>query len=192
MMSSITQAYETQINNIRKKTGMTLEELTALVQRSGLEKHAELRQMLQDRLGLGHGDANTLVHYVRNTDGERAAQVRQLTPDAVLDGIYTGSKADLRPLHERVMAELHTFGEFEIAPKKGYVSLRRKKQFAMIGPGSKQRLEIGINHKQLSGSARLEAQSPGGMCQYKVFLTHPEEVDAELLGWLQAAFDSAG
>ncbi|PKO16136.1 MAG: DUF4287 domain-containing protein [Chloroflexi bacterium HGW-Chloroflexi-10] len=192
MMSNISQAYETQMKNIQKKTGMTLEELTALIHQSGLQKHAEIRQMMQERLGLGYGDANTLVHFVRNTDGERAAQVQQLSPDAVLDGIYTGSKAHLRPLHEKVMAELHNFGEFEIAPKKGYVSLRLKKQFAMLGPGSKQRLEVGINHKQLSGSARLKVQPAGGMCQYKVFLTNLEEVDAELLGWLRAAFEAAG
>jgi hypothetical protein len=30
------------------------------------------------------------------------------------------------------------------------------------------------------------------MCQYKVRLTDPKEVDAELIGWIRRAFDSAG
>jgi hypothetical protein len=30
------------------------------------------------------------------------------------------------------------------------------------------------------------------MCQYKVFLESPDQVDAELLGWLRQAYDSAG
>ena len=40
--------------------------------------------------------------------------------------------------------------------------------------------------------ARLVEQKPGGMCQYKVRLTSPGEVDSEVLGWLRAAYDAAG
>ena len=36
--------------------------------------------------------------------------------------------------------------------------------------------------KDVPGTARLEAQKPGGMCQYKVKLTAPGEVDGELVG----------
>jgi len=57
--------------------------------------------------------------------------------------IYAGPKAALRPIHDALMAGLKPFGEFEIAPKKGYVSLRRKKQFAMIGPGTNTPVEEG-------------------------------------------------
>ena len=41
--------------------------------------------------------------------------------------IYAGAKAPLLPIHERVMAVIQPLGVFEIVPKKGYVSLRRKK-----------------------------------------------------------------
>lgn len=36
---SFDKAYETQLSNIQKKTGKTLEELAAIVQSSGLTKH---------------------------------------------------------------------------------------------------------------------------------------------------------
>ena len=80
---------------------------------------------------------------------------------------------------------------FEIAPKKTYLSLRRKKQFAMIGPATNTRFEVGLNMKGVAGTARLEAQKPGGMCQYKVKLTAPAEVDKELVGWIRQAYDAS-
>ena len=126
------------------------------------------------------------------SDGERAAEAKGLEGDAVLDEIYTGPKAALRPIHERLMSVIGGWGEFENLPKKGYVSLRRKKQFAMIGSGSKGRLEVGLNAKGLPAAEHLAEQPAGGMCNYKVFLTDPAQVDDELLAWIRQSFDSAG
>jgi len=192
MMDVIEKATETQLSNIQKKTGKTLAELTAIVQNSGLTKHGEIREMLKRELGLGHGDANTLAHYALKSDGERAAQAQGLSTGDVLDEIYSGAKAGLRPIHDRLMESIEPFGEFAIAPKKGYVSLRRKKQFAMIGPATNSRVEVGINHKTLGAHPRLIEQPAGSMCNFIVKVTQPDEVDGELIGWIKQAFESAG
>lgn len=189
-MSAIDKATETQLNNIQKKTGKTLVELAAIVQNSGLSKHGEIRDMLKRDLGLGHGDANLIAHYALKSDGERAAQGQ--STQEVLDGIYTGPKASLLPIHNRLMDAIQAFGEFEVAPKKGYVSLRRNKQFAMIGPATNTRVEVGLNHKTLSAHPRLIEQPSGSMCNFKVKLTQVDEVDDELIGWIKQAYDSAG
>jgi hypothetical protein len=191
-MSSLDKAVETQLNNIQAKTGKSLAELTALVQASGLDKHGEIREMLQRELGLGYGDANTLVHYTMQSDGERAAAAKGASVDDVVAEIYTGGKAGLRPIHDRLMAEITPFGPFEMVPKKGYVSLRRKKQFAMIGPGTKTRVDVGINAKGLAPAERLLVMPAGSMCNYTVRVTDAQEVDAELMAWLKQAYDSAG
>jgi hypothetical protein len=146
--------------------------------------------MLKTKLGLGHGDANTLVHVVLKSDGTRAAQGK--STDTVLDEIYTGAKAGFRPIHEKLMRAIGEFGEFEIAPKKGYVSLRRKKQFAMIGPKTNTRFEVGINAQGFKKHTRLAEQPKGSMCNYIVSLTDAKEVDAELIAWIKLAFDGAG
>jgi hypothetical protein len=189
-MSSLDQAVQTQINNIQKKTGMSLDELSAFVKKSGLAKHGEMRDMLKEKLGLGHGDANTLVHVILQSDGTRAAEGK--SENAVLDEIYSDAKAGFRPIHEKLMKDIQKFGEFEIVPKKGYVSLRRKKQFAMIGPKTNTRFEVGINAKDFKKNARLLEQPKGSMCNYIVNISDAKEVDAELIAWVKSAFEGAG
>lgn len=189
-MSSLKQAVQTQINNIQKKTGKSLKELTNIVNKSGLTKHSEIRAMLQQKLGLGYGDANALVHAVLKSDGTRAAKGK--SNDEVLDEIYSGAKAGFRPIHDALMKHINKFGEFEIVPKKGYVSLRHKKQFAMIGPKTNTRFEVGINARDFKQNKRLLEQPKGSMCNYIVNLTDVKEVDAELIAWLKSAYESAG
>jgi hypothetical protein len=183
------KALRTQLDNIQKRSGKSLEELYAVLRGSGLARHGELRDLLKKDLGLGHGDANTLVHTYFEAQQPEAAPA---SPEDVLAGIYAGPKAGLRPVHEALMAAIEKFGPLEVAPKKGYVSLRRKKQFAMIGPGSRTRVDVGLNMKEVAGTERLKALPPGGMCQYRVSLSARSEVDAELLGWIRHAYDRAG
>jgi Domain of unknown function (DUF5655)/Domain of unknown function (DUF4287) len=186
-MNDVEKAVQTQLKNIETRSGKSLDELSAIVRRSGLEKHGEIRDMLKRELGLGHGDANTLTHYALQSRGAGATGA-----DAIVDELYAGAKAALRPIHEKLMAAIHGFGEFEISPKKTYLSLRRKKQFAMIGPATSTRVEVGLNMKDVPGGERLVQLPAGGMCQYKVKVASAQEVDKELLGWIKQAYDSAG
>jgi hypothetical protein len=133
-MSTLDQARQTQIRNIQTRTGKSLDELAVLIRSSGLTRHSEILEMLKRELGLGHGDANMLVHYALQTDGQSAAEAKGASIEDEVDEIYAGAKVGMRPIHDRLMAAINQFGEFETVPKKGYVSLRRKRQFAMIGP----------------------------------------------------------
>jgi hypothetical protein len=190
-MSDIDKATQTQLKNIQTKTGKSLDQLYALIRNARLEKHGQIVAMLKTDLGLGHGDANTLTHFYFQTQGGMA-EVPSSSAEDALGSIYTGKKADLLPIHEKLMEAISKFGAFEIAPKKAYVSLRRKKQFAMIGPATQSQVEVGLNIKELKGTERLQAEKPGGMCQFKVRLSDVKEVDKELIGWIKAAYDAAG
>jgi len=192
MSDALEQARETQIKSLETLTGKPLDALLETVAGWGPGKHGELLRRAKETLGLSHGHANFLVHLARErTEATPGAVVGGGAPD-VLEPIYAGSKASLRPLHEALMARVAGLGPFEVAPKKAYVSLRRSKQFAMVGPGSRGRLEVGVNHRGAPGTERLEALPPGGMCSHRVFVVSLDEIDDELLGYLRDAYEAAG
>lgn len=183
----VNAAIANQLKNIETRSGKSLAELHEIIRKSGLTKHGQIRDMLKTELSMGHGDANTLAHNFLDAGKEAPAN-----DDEVLSTIYGGPKAALQPIHEAIMAKISALGEFEISPKKTYLSLRRKKQFAMVGPATNSRIEVGLNMKGVDGTDRLEAQPAGGMCQYKVKITEIGQVDDELVNWIKIAYDSAG
>jgi hypothetical protein len=188
-MADMEKALATQLANIEMKTGKSLAQLTAAIAKSGKQKHGEIRDWLKEKFGLGHGDANTLTHVALN--GPPTAKAKSGAAD-VLDEIYTEKKAHLRPIHDKLIAAIEKMGEFEIAPKKGYVSLRRKKQFAMLGPKTNDRFELGINLKDAVSHPTVKAVPAGGMCQYVAALTEAGQVDAQLIAIVKKAYDAAG
>jgi hypothetical protein len=166
------KALETQLANIQKRTGKTLDELVAIVRNSGLTKHGETVTMLKATLGMGHGDANAIVH-LANKSAAVFAPPAATAPGADFDRIYAGPRAALRSIHDRILAAVDAFGPFDVAPKKAYMSLRRRKQFATVGPATNTRVDVGLNMKGVKSTGRLEALPPGGMCQYRVKLASP-------------------
>jgi hypothetical protein len=183
----VAKALATQLANIEKRTGKSLAQLVAIVKKSGLEKHGGIVAMLKRDLGMGHGDANTLVHFAKSGG---AAAAPAAAGDA-LDAIYAGPKAALRPIHDALMKEIGKFGEFEVSPKKAYVSLRRRKQFATIGPATKTEVEIGLNAKSLKAGGKIVKLPPGGMCQFKARISSAGEADRALLAAIRQAYDEA-
>lgn len=185
-MTDVDQAKATQLRNIEAKTAQTIDALCNAIRGSGKVKHGEVRTWVMERFGLGYGDANALAH---------AASSATASPDGSEDPltqIYSGKKQHLRAIHDALLAAIASWGEFEVAPKKAYVSLRRNKQFAMLGPKNATSAELGINLKEEVASSRIVGQKPGGMCHYAVLLAEPKDIDDEVLTVLRKAFDAAG
>jgi Domain of unknown function (DUF5655)/Domain of unknown function (DUF4287) len=176
------------IAGMAEKTGKSLEEWLAIVRASKLSKHKELMNLLKEKHGLTHGFANMIALQALQSDSHTASD-----PGALVDGQYAGAKAGLRPLYERLVAAIQGFGnDVEVSPKKGYVSLRRNKQFAILQPSTATRLDVGINLKGTGPTGRLEASgSFNAMVSHRVRLSQPAEIDKELLGWLKKAYEAS-
>ena len=180
---------QTMIRNMPEKTGKSLDEWFKVIAAVDVEKHCEIMNLLKGDYGVTHGFANTIALLYR----QQAAGGPPADHDLVAEQ-YAGDKAGLKPIYAAVLAAVSGFGsDVEIAPKKSYVSLRRKKQFAIIQPSTRTRVDVGLNLKDVESTGRLKGGDAfGGMCSHKVALSSSDEVDAELIAWLSQAYGQAG
>ncbi|NNE65325.1 MAG: DUF4287 domain-containing protein [Pyrinomonadaceae bacterium] len=178
---------QTMIANLEKNTGRSLEEWIKIVRATGLEKHGEMMKFLKTEHEFTHGFANLVVHKARQSDAGSADDTD------LVDGQYKG-KEHFRPIYDKLVKEIEAFGgDVEIAPKKAYVSLRRKKQFGLIQPSTKKRLDIGINLKGTDPVGNLEASgSFNSMVSHRVRVEDASGITKDVIGWLKAAYDAAG
>ena len=185
-MTALDPQTQAMVAKLVESTGKPLDAWIALVTRSGLEKHREIVALLKSKHGLGHGYANLVTHLARGSHAGAAEG------DDLVAAQYAG-KADLQPIYQRLVTAVRKFGaDVEISPKKGYVSLRRSKQFGLVQPSTKTRLDVGINLKGVKPAGRLEASgSFNAMVTHRVRLGAVGDVDAELIGWLKQAYDAA-
>ena len=178
---------QTMIKNLPDKTGKSLDQWIALLGKAKLEKHGEMVQLLKSEHGVGHGFANLIVHQFRDAGASGGSS------DVLIDAQYKGAKNELRPIYDAIVKLVETFGrDVEISPKKTYVSLRRNKQFALIQPSTKTRVDVGINLKGEKPTARLEnSGSFNAMVSHRVRISNKKEVNSELKKWLRKAYDAA-
>lgn len=176
------------IANLEDKTGKDLASWLKITRASGLEKHGQIVKLLKSEHGMTHGYANLVAH-----ETLRAGASGPTAEMDLIDEQYSAAKADLRPIYEALIREISEFGnDVEVAPKKTYVSLRRNKQFGLIQPSTKTRVDVGINLRDVQPTARLEPSgSFNAMVSHRVRLSGVDEVDAELLAWLKTAYEAS-
>ena len=175
-------AIQSMIDNLPKNTGRSLEQWFGVLEASGLEKHTDMMNHLKRDHGVSHGFANQISLLFRERGTTR-------TDDDLVDAQYAGAKAALRPLYDSIVGSVSAFGtDVAVVPKRTGVSLRRRKQFALIEAASSKRLQVGINLAGEPGTERLLVA--GGMCTHKTSVSTADEIDAELLGWLRRAYDA--
>jgi hypothetical protein len=182
------EATQSMINNMPEKTGKTLEQWFKLIQTKNLQKHGEIMKFLKGDHGVTHGFANTIaLFYLRQATGAPTGD------DELVDAQYTGAKAALRPFYEAIVKEAKKLGkDVVISPKKANVSLRRNKQFGLIQPSAKDRIDLGLILRDTPAKGRLEPGATwNGMCTHRVRLNSKADFDKEVVGWLKKAYEQA-
>ncbi|MGJ8561028.1 MAG: DUF4287 domain-containing protein [Litorimonas sp.] len=181
MATSPEDQLATMLANIPEKTGQTLDTWRVLIAKSGHEKHGAIVKFLKSEHGVTHGFANLISTKAREIDEEVDLIAAQ----------YSNAKSALKPLHDVIITYAQSLGQdVELAPKKTSHSLRRKKQFALILPATRTRIDLGLALKGDAPSGRLEAYN--AMCSHRVRLESEMDFDDEVKGWMKDAYSRSG
>lgn len=177
------KALQTMIDNMPEKTGKSLAEWKTILAAKNFAKHGEAMNFLKKEHGVTHGFANTII---------KLSKDNQETSEDLVAKQYTGKEA-LKPIYDKLLEVILAFGDdVTKTPKKDSVSLIRKRQFALIKPATKTRIDLGLKLKGKPETERLGNSGPfGTMCTHRVKLTDVAEVDAELVSWLREAYEAS-
>ena len=185
-MAKVEDAIASYERNIETQSGRSLNAWSALVSEQKFGKHGQMVGWLKEEHKLSHAHANHIAKRVMREESSP-------TSDDPFAPIFAGSKTGLRPLYDLLAGAAVKFGhDVELAPKKANISLRRTKQFALVQPSTRTRLDLGLILKGKLPQGRLEASgSFNAMFTHRVKISDLSEIDDELLAWLREAYDNA-
>ena len=186
----IEAAMDGVVDNMKERTGRSLEEWVALVQESGpdpLDQKA-VRAWLRDE----HGVLLNTQWAIAMVAAERAGW-RLPTADEYTDALYSGPKAHLRPIHEAVMRELLDLGpDVTIEGRQSYITFVRGRQFALIVPATRSRVDLGLRFQDAPDHPRVVEAKGLGQCTHRVPLASVDEVTEDVLPLMRQAYEENG
>ncbi len=171
------------IDNMPDKTGKSLDEWRLILRQKSFSKHSDGVKYLKTEHNVTHGFANTIVSLSKEENS---------APPVLVDTQYE-EKENLVPVYNKLIEHIKTLGsDVTITPKKGAVSVIRKRQFVLIKPATKTRIDLGFKLKDKPTSDRLENSGPfGTMCTHRVRLSEESEIDDELKTWISKAYEKS-
>ena len=180
--------FQAYLDAIKAKTGLDPADLRRLANDKGIldaKASVVLAWLKEDfDLGSGHGMAIFSTFTQRPAESDR------------VDKQFAGAKAHWRPVVEKLIATLAEHGPVGTAPTDTYISLLKGTAKFGIVAMTADRLDVGIKLRDATALATSPRVEPSGswnsMVTHRVRVTDPAQIDAELLGWLRAAYDAAG
>jgi len=126
------------------------------------------------------------------TADERSREDPGSTEAAIANVLVASQYADrpqLRSLLDAVLAVLPALGPATVQARKTCVSLATpRRTFAVIQATTKSRVDLGLRLDHEHPGGRLLAARDLGAATVRIALTRPEDVDADVLGWLRRAY----
>jgi hypothetical protein len=186
------------VEELPEKTGHSLEEWVRLVERDGPKTEAERRDWLKENHGFGKNAAWWIAQRAENgkdgwEDGNPEAYLKAAV--GYVEAMYSGSKAGLRVLHDRLIELGQALGpDVGICPCKTFVPLYRKNCFAQIKPATRTRIDFGLCLRGVKPDNKLLStggEATGDRITHRIAVTSMDEIDPFLERWLQTAYERA-
>lgn len=174
------KALQSMIDNMPEKTGKSLEEWFEVLSNFSFEKHSQAVNFLKKDYGVSHGFANTIVVLFKRKDTDEVDFIKQQ---------YTG-KENLQPIYQELHDYIVSLGtDVQVSPKKTSVSYIRKRQFALIKPATKKRVDLGLKLKDIEPQGVLGDSGPfGTMCTHRITLESKDQITQEVKDWIAEAY----
>lgn len=174
------------VEQMPEQTGKTFEQWVEVARTAGIDKHKALTTWLKQEHGLKHNQAQWVAWEI--TDPGRLASYDK--PKDLVQELYTGKKAHLRPIYDAVLAAAMAAGE-GTSPNvcKTYTSVARGVQFAIIAPRTQKLVDLELPLEPDGG--RLEPlKSTNPRFKSRIRLASVEQVDDEVRQALRASWEA--
>ena len=184
------------IKNLKEKTGKSLDEWTALLEKQGPEAVPEQKTWLKEKYGLGGSTVSVIVDHARGADEDMNPEAYLRKAPAYVDELFSGPRAHLREICDGLIALATSFGDdVKISPCKTFVPLYRKHVFGQIKPTTQSRVDLGLALGDAKTGKRLI--DTGGLAKKdritrRIELTSVNDIDAEVKKFLKAAYERDG
>lgn len=174
---------------LKEKTGKTLVEWIAIIKRSGPPTEKEQRAWLKEK----HGFTTNYAWFV----AERAAgrgTAEQYDPEGMVDAMFSGPKAALRPIYEELLAFGRSLGpDVKVCPCQTIVPFYRKHVFAQIKPTTRSRIDLGFALRDLKPTGRLV--DTGGFAKkdritHRIEISSASDFNEEAKRWWRRAYET--
>jgi len=182
------------IDTLKEKTGRDLDEWTALIKAKGPKDPKSRREWLKSEHKLGTNSAWWLADHAEGKDDleESDPNVYVARAAGYVDALFSGSKAALRPLYDRLYDLARSIGDdIKVSPGKTIVPIYRRHVIAQIKPSTKTRIDFGLALKDTPATGRLI--DTGGLAKkdritHRIEITSLDDIDAFVEKWLRRAY----
>jgi hypothetical protein len=182
------------IATLKEKSGRSLEEWLELIQAEGPAGEKDRRAWLKDKHKLGTNTAWWLAERAEGTDTWDDDPEKYLqAAEGYVEAMFAGASAGLRPIYDELLRIGLALGkDVKACPCKTIVPLYRKHVFAQIKPATRTRIDFGLALNNTKAQGRLI--DTGGFAKkdritHRFAITRLGEIDDDVKGWLQAAYE---
>jgi len=180
---------EASRRNLLERTGKSMEQWAELVKKKGPKTAAERREWLKKEHGI---TTNYAWWIVQVADGTYIG-ADNYDPEKLVEDQYTGKKAALRPIYDKMLGIIRGIGEdVRVCPCETMVPFYRNHVFAQLKPSTNTRVDLGFALGDKPAKGRLI--DTGGFKKkdritHRIPLEKLEDIDAEVMKYLQEAYE---
>lgn len=181
------------IEKLPQKTGKSLDEWTALLEKTGPKENKERIAWLKGKHDFGTNAAAWVVEYAGGKlpwEGDPESYL--IAAEGYVEQMFAGPKKGLRKLYDKLLElALNVAPDVKACPCKTIVPLYRNHVFAQIKPATKTRIDLGFALKDTPFSNRLfdtGGQRKKDRITHCVSITQLSDIDADVVEWLEKAY----